>query len=48
MFSRGKHYDKVVKETKEPTPLYLQEGGKQASAVYVDIGQDFFWFKMCF
>ena len=40
MFYRGKHYDKAVKETKEPTPLYLSEAGKQASAIGVNIAQD--------
>ena len=28
-----KHYEKIVKTVNDPTPLYLPEAGKQASAV---------------
>ena len=37
-----KHYNKVVKGVKDPTPLYLPEAGKKASAADVDVGQDLF------
>jgi hypothetical protein len=38
----GKHYKEVVKEVKDPTPLYLTKAGKQASIADVDVGQDHF------
>ena len=48
MFSRGKHYERIVKTINDPTPLYLPEAGNQASAAGVDVGQDLFWFKICY
>jgi hypothetical protein len=37
-----KHYKEVVKTVNDPTPLYLPEAVKQASAVGMDVGQDLF------
>ena len=42
MFSRGKHYERIVKTVNYPTPLKLPEAAKQASAEGVDVGQDLF------
>ena len=48
MFSRGKQYNEVAKEIKDPPTLYLLEVGKQASDVGVNVGQDIFSLKYIF